>query len=83
MLIRVAYCHSCSGSNSTVFAFLFKEFSVGNKPRLYTAVKQMLYAFLFAGFGMVKLELKTKSSSGVVSTGSFQHHLRCNGRTNS
>lgn len=23
---------------------------------------------------MVKLELKTKSSSGVVSTGSFQHH---------
>ena len=26
------------------------------------------------GFGMVKLELKTKSSSGVVSTGSFQHH---------
>lgn len=33
-----------------------------------TAVRLLLSAFLFPGFGLVKLELKTKSSSGVVST---------------
>ncbi|KAL2296374.1 hypothetical protein Nmel_018678 [Mimus melanotis] len=35
------------------------------------------------GFGMVKLELKTKSSTGVVSIGGFQHQQHSNGRTNS
>lgn len=40
---------------------------VENKPCLYLSVKQVLCAILFSGFGMVKLELKTKSSSGVVS----------------
>lgn len=56
---------------------------VGNKPCLYLAVKQVLCAVLFSGFGMVKLELKTKSSSGVVSIGGFQHHQHGSGRTNS
>lgn len=35
------------------------------------------------GFGMVKLEVKTKSSSGVVSIGGFQHHQHGSGGTNS
>jgi len=30
VLIRIAYCHSYSGNNFTVFAFLFKEFKWRN-----------------------------------------------------
>lgn len=56
---------------------------VENKPCLSLSVKQALCALLFSGFGMVKLEVKTKSSTGVVSIGGFQHQQHSNGRTNS